>query len=373
MAARALIVEDDRSWQQILSELLADAGLEVDVESSLEGAIACLRSRVHRLAVVDLALGDGDVGNQDGLRVLDAIRQQDPGCVAIMLTGYATVEIAVSALTAHGAYTCLRKEDFRRTEFRALVHEALASTPPVSSERAGEMADSSSQDERRSTDAGPVEGATLGSALVVEDDAAWRSILSELVTDAGYQVRACRSYGEALGCLRREKYALAILDLSLSDSLMHRQDEQGLSGVELEGYRLLAEARETGVPTVVVSGISAPEEVERAYAERDVLAYLAKQTFDRGAFLQAIGDVRSASALGSELEQLTPREREVLELLAQGMTNKGIAETLVITTNTVKRHLKAVFSKLEVHTRAAAAAKAIQAGIPAEPLTSDEG
>jgi DNA-binding NarL/FixJ family response regulator len=123
----------------------------------------------------------------------------------------------------------------------------------------------------------------------------------------------------------------------------------------------------------VVSGISAPEEVERAYAERDVLAYLAKQTFDRGAFLQAIGDVRSASALGSELEQLTPREREVLELLAQGMTNKGIAETLVITTNTVKRHLKAVFSKLEVHTRAAAAAKAIQAGIPAEPLTSDEG
>jgi ActR/RegA family two-component response regulator len=64
MAARALIVEDDRSWQQILSELLADAGLEVDVESSLEGAIACLRSRVHRLAVVDLALGDGDVGNQ---------------------------------------------------------------------------------------------------------------------------------------------------------------------------------------------------------------------------------------------------------------------------------------------------------------------
>ena len=44
-------------------------------------------------------------------------------------------------------------------------------------------------------------------------------------------------------------------------------------------------------------------------------------------------------------------------------TNKEIAEALVITTNTVKRHLKAIFTKLDVHTRSAAAAKAIAAGI----------
>jgi RNA polymerase sigma factor (sigma-70 family) len=370
---RALIVEDDRSWQQILSELLADEGLEVDVEDSLEGAIACLRSRAHRLAVVDLALGDGDVGNQDGLRVLDAIRQQDPGCVAIMLTGYATVEIAVSALTGHGAYTCLRKEDFSLAHFRALVREALASVPPRREVRAVEDSGLSSQREERSIQAGTAEVATLGSALVVEDDAGWRDILTELVADAGYEVRPCRSYGEALGCLRRERYALAILDLSLSDSVLWRQDEQGLSGTELEGYRLLTAAREADIPTVVVSGISAPEEVERAYVEQDVLAYLAKQTFERAAFLQAIDDVRTASALGSELEQLTPREREVLELLARGMTNKEIAEALVITTNTVKRHLKAIFGKLDVHTRSAAAAKAIQAGVPAELPSADEG
>jgi DNA-binding NarL/FixJ family response regulator len=47
----------------------------------------------------------------------------------------------------------------------------------------------------------------------------------------------------------------------------------------------------------------------------------------------------------------------VLDLLAQGLTNKEIAERLVITTNTVKRHLKAVFEKLDVHTRFAATAK----------------
>jgi RNA polymerase sigma factor (sigma-70 family) len=60
----------------------------------------------------------------------------------------------------------------------------------------------------------------------------------------------------------------------------------------------------------------------------------------------------------SELSALTDREREVLDLLAQGLTNKEIAEKLVITTNTVKRHLKAIFEKLDVHTRSAATAKA---------------
>ena len=53
------------------------------------------------------------------------------------------------------------------------------------------------------------------------------------------------------------------------------------------------------------------------------------------------------------------------------MTNKEIAETLVITTNTVKRHLKAVFEKLDVHTRSAAAAKAINAGIEVGQLPAE--
>jgi len=74
-----------------------------------------------------------------------------------------------------------------------------------------------------------------------------------------------------------------------------------------------------------------------------------------------VAEARAARRVGSELDALTEREREVLDLLAQGMTNKEIAEALVITTNTVKRHLKAIFEKLEIHTRSAAAAKAISA------------
>ena len=53
------------------------------------------------------------------------------------------------------------------------------------------------------------------------------------------------------------------------------------------------------------------------------------------------------------------------------MTNKEIAEALVITSNTVKRHLKAIFEKLKIHTRSAAAAKDISASISGERRKSN--
>jgi ActR/RegA family two-component response regulator len=77
------------------------------------------------LVVVDLALDSSDHHNQDGLRVLDAVRHHDPGCVSVLLTGFATAEIADNALHRHGAFACLRKENFRRTEFYELVSQAL--------------------------------------------------------------------------------------------------------------------------------------------------------------------------------------------------------------------------------------------------------
>jgi DNA-binding NarL/FixJ family response regulator len=361
---RALIVEDNRSWQQILSEILTDAGLAVDVADSIEAAVACLRARPHRLAVVDLSLEGDDPHNQDGLQVLAAARRQDPGCVAILLTGYATVELAVSVLTEYGVFTCLRKEAFHRSEFRDWVDQALASRPAsAEAERAREETGPPLPD--ADTGAESAEEGPPGLALVVEDDAGWRSILSELLSDAEYEVRLCSSYGEALGLLRREKFALAVVDLSLQGSTMPGSSAWGGDNTaqDLEGYRLLASTRAARIPAIVVSGVASADDVERAYAEHGVFACLAKQTFQRKAFLQTIAEARAAAQTPGELEMLTPREREVLELLAQGMTNKEIAERLVITTNTVKRHLKSIFGKLDVHTRSAAAAVAVGAGV----------
>ena len=60
---------------------------------------------------------------------------------------------------------------------------------------------------------------------------------------------------------------------------------------------------------------------------------------------------------------LTNREREVLRLVAEGHTDRKVAEALVISTRTVNRHLSNIFVKLDVPGRAAAVAYAIRQGL----------
>jgi DNA-binding NarL/FixJ family response regulator len=342
---RALVVDDDNSWQQILSEILSDCGLEVDVASSVDEATGILKSQPHRLAVVDLSLLPNDHNNVDGLRVLDSIRRLDPNCRTILLTGFATVELAVTALTDYGAFTFLRKESFHRSQFRDIVYRILVSPPNLSAPTpaVGTGTSSAAVKDSSNSQKPPSE-----KVLVVEDDAGWRSILEELLTDAGFQVRSCAGFGEAFGYLRKEKFTLAVIDLSLGSSLDDSNHD---------GYQLLSTARSEHIPSIVVSGITETVEIQRVYSEYSISAYIEKQTFDRAAFRRVVEETRSKNQSFSELNALTDREREVLDLLALGLTNKEIAEKLFITTNTVKRHLKAIFEKLDVHTRSAATAK----------------
>lgn len=350
-ALRALVVEDDHSWQQIMSEILSDCGLEVEIATNLNDATVSLKAQPHRLAVVDLSLSPNDHNNYDGLRVLDAIRRLDPNCRAILLTGFATVELAVTALTDYGAFTFLRKESFHRSQFRDVVYRILVSPPTLPAQAPAAGASGSAT--KGST--GPLKN-SREKALVVEDDAGWRSILEELLTDAGFSVRTCASFGDALGSLRKERYLLAVIDLSLQ-GILNSLPGNDPSGTDLEGYQLLATTQSSNIPTIVVSGITEPDEIRRVFSEYSISAYIEKQAFDRAAFRRLIEETRKIHESQSELSTLTEREREVLDLLAQGLTNKEIAERLVITTNTVKRHLKAIFEKLNVHTRSAATAK----------------
>ena len=72
---------------------------------------------------------------------------------------------------------------------------------------------------------------------------------------------------------------------------------------------------------------------------------------------------RRGSQGANPQEKVSPREREVLELLTKGATNKEIAATLTISENTVKNHLKNILEKLHLENRVQAAAYAFREGL----------
>ena len=175
-------------------------------------------------------------------------------------------------------------------------------------------------------------------------------------------------YGEARGWLQREEIALAIVDLHLISSA--KPDDNR------DGFWLLRAAQQRRIPTIVVSALGAPDDIDRAYEEFNVFAFVEKEGFDRREFRTMIADAIHSHRLtelaagsgpdqkapiDSALRGLTDRERDVLELLAKGHTNRQIAEQLGITANTVKKHVDHILQKLQVSTRAAAVAVALRA------------
>ena len=114
---------------------------------------------------------------------------------------------------------------------------------------------------------------------------------------------------------------------------------------------------------------------------KDQAAFVEKEGFDRREFLRTVDSAIRSSGLATRpvtapaeaaapdpeaaalLRELTEREREVLEELVKGRTNREISEQLGITPNTVKKHVDHILQKLQVSTRAGAVAVAMRAGM----------
>jgi len=105
---------------------------------------------------------------------------------------------------------------------------------------------------------------------------------------------------------------------------------------------------------------------DSARARLDLAAELAALGRPDHAAVESRAARSRLSSLGARpeppLPEITPREREVVGLLAEGLTNAQIAERLVLSEHTVHRHVANILRKLDVPTRAAAAARAARAG-----------
>ncbi|GGY36848.1 DNA-binding response regulator [Streptomyces omiyaensis] len=189
--------------------------------------------------------------------------------------------------------------------------------------------------------------------VIAEDNALLREGLVLLLTSAGHEVAAVAASGpEVLPALLEHRPDVAVLDVRMPP------------GFRDEGLRaaLAARAEIPGMPVLVLS-----QYVEETYAAELLgggaggVGYLLKDRVGRvDEFLDALERVAAGgTALDPEVvaellatrkddpvDRLTPREREVLRLMAEGRDNATIAAQLVVTERAVSKHIGNVFLKL---------------------------
>jgi len=107
---------------------------------------------------------------------------------------------------------------------------------------------------------------------------------------------------------------------------------------------------------LIADACDALGDLDTAVLERDT----AREVFDE---LGAATDVRAIDAGRATLAGPSPREIEVLRVLATGATNRAIAERLVLSEKTVARHLSNIFGKLGINSRSAAVVYAFEHGL----------
>jgi DNA-binding NarL/FixJ family response regulator len=192
--------------------------------------------------------------------------------------------------------------------------------------------------------------------VIADDSVLLREGLARLLTEAGFEVVGQAGDGEdLLRKVRAHEPDLALVDVRMPPT--HTD----------EGLRAAREIR-SELPEVSVLVLS--HDVEEANASElfadnaEGLGYLLKDRVgDLDTFIEAVRRVADGgSALDPEvvsrllgrrrdddpLAALSPREREVLEQMAEGRSNAAIAERLVVTDRAVEKHVGSIFSKLNL-------------------------
>ena len=190
--------------------------------------------------------------------------------------------------------------------------------------------------------------------VIAEDLALLRDGLFRLLRDNGFDVIAAVEDAEALtDTVTRDRPDVAVVDIRLPPDF---RDEGLRAALELRGR-----APETAI-LMVSQYVEPTYAAELLAAGGGGIGYLLKdRIMDVGEFVDAVERVgHGGTALDPEvvaqlvarrrddgpLSELTPRETEVLGLMAEGRSNAGIAKALVLTVGSVEKHIANIFGKL---------------------------
>ncbi|MDQ0590185.1 response regulator transcription factor [Variovorax paradoxus] len=225
-----------------------------------------------------------------------------------------------------------------------------------------------------------IEAVFLNPSLVVEDDPAMRERLGRVLSTLGGgepQIAWADSIATAKELLDARSFGIALVDIGLPDG----------SGVELIDWMQTLHPK---VPAVVISAWRTEETIFAAL-RAGAIGYLLKERDDLelGIALRSIEQggspidpaiarhilgwlaaqrpllpaVSVADAPAPLPVALTPRERKILELVAQGLSNRDMAESLSISRLTVECHTKNIYRKLAVSSRTEAVYQARRHGL----------
>jgi DNA-binding NarL/FixJ family response regulator len=191
--------------------------------------------------------------------------------------------------------------------------------------------------------------------VLADDDVLLREGLSGLLERSGFEiVGQCGNASELIDLVREHRPELAIIDIRMPPS----HTSEGL-----DAARVIREE----MPQTAILVLSAHVQVEQAtdlLASGERTGYLLKsRVTDVDEFIETLGRiVKGASVVDPVLVQelvtarraedpldvLSPREREVLSLMAEGRSNAGIAHQLWITEGTVEKHVHSILTKLRL-------------------------
>jgi DNA-binding NarL/FixJ family response regulator len=191
--------------------------------------------------------------------------------------------------------------------------------------------------------------------VLADDDVLLREGLASLLDRSGFEVVGqAGDGGELLALVRSAKPEVAIIDIRMPPG----QATEGL-----EAARVIREE----LPTVAIIVLSAHVEVDEAMdllAGGERLGYLLKsRVTDVAEFIQTVERITAGASVvdpslvrelvqarrrRDPLDVLSPREREVLALMAEGASNAGIAHQIFVSEGTVEKHVRSILTKLDL-------------------------